>query len=97
VSKEPVPFFEVKLQQPAIILPKKVATPPPPLPELIEEPLIIHPPPKKSPLLSPSLKLAHKQPKADSGGEKMKKGGRYITIPSIEYPVSHSLYHYRCR
>lgn len=97
VSKEPVPFFEVKLQQPAIILPKKVATPPPPLPELIEEPLVIHPPPKKSPLLSPSLKPAHKQPKAEGSGEMKKKGGRYITIPSIEYPVSHSHYHYRCR
>ena len=97
VSKEQVPFFEVKLQQPAIILPKKVATPPPPLPELIEEPLIIHPSPKKSPLLSPSLKPAHKQPKADGSGDMKKKGGRYITIPSIEYPVSHSHYHYRYR
>ena len=98
ISKEPIPLSEVKLQQPAIILPKKVATPPPPLPLLIEEPLIIQPP-KKSPLLSPLLKPALKQPspKADSGGEKMKKGGRYITIPSIEYPVSHSLYHYRYR
>ena len=99
ISKEPIPLSEVKLQQPAIILPKKVITPPPPLPQLIEEPLIIQPP-KKSPLLSPSLKPAHKQPwpKADSSSsEKMKKGGRYITIPSIEYPVSHSPYHYRYR
>ena len=85
-SKEPVHLSEVKLQ-PAIILPKKVATPPPPLPQLIGEPLVIQSP-KKSPLLSPSLKPVHKQSKTESS-EKGKRGGRYITIPSIEYPVSH--------
>ena len=88
VSKEVTPLSEVKLQ-PAITLPKKVVTPPPPLSQLMEEPQM-NPPPKKSPLLSPSLKSAHKSPKMDDGsGEKGKKGGRYITIPSIEYPVSH--------
>ena len=74
--------------QPTILLPKAIKAPPPPLPKLISEPPVIQPA-KKSPLLSPSLKPVSKlpQPKADGGSEKGRKG-RYITIPSIEYPVS---------
>ena len=75
--------------QPTILLPKAVKAPPPPLPKLISESPVIQPP-KKSPLLSPSLKSSSKlpqPPKADGGSEKGRKG-RYITIPSIEYPVS---------
>lgn len=73
--------------QPTIMLPKRKATPPPPLPlQLITEPLVISP--KKSPLLSPSLKLMNKPPQKPDGGDKGGKKGRYITIPSIEYPVS---------
>ena len=72
--------------QPTILLPK-TTTPPPPLPQLITEPLVIQSP-KKSPLLSPMLKLAGKPLSKSEGGSDKGRKGRYITIPSIEYPVS---------